>query len=273
MKSLLSDIAICMCCCGPTYRKSALEKLNNLYYSDPKIHYFIITDDKSFFNSCKIKNLTVNSLEELQDDPQLESYEFYLKSNSIEDYAKKFNDTKYKYPFFSNRFHFLQILKYKKCKINLVFHACTDAYIDIPTLILNESKITRETDTIGCILSQVDDYVSEDSRMIFFSQLLHSTFNLQTKDKVTKYDGAARFFMFSSHAKMKNFLEIYNQIIKLTFLSNNIKHLWCRYAYTDVPVLATVANSIGLYRFSNHDFSNRLMRVKHVPTIDRFFKP
>lgn len=262
-----------MCCCGPTYRQSALDKLNNLYYSDPKIHYFIITDDKNFFNTCKIKNLTVNSLEELQGDPELENYEFYLKSNSSEDYSQKFNNTKYKYPFFSNRFHFLQVLKYKKCKINLVFHACTDAYIDMPTFILNESKITEETDTIGCIVGQEDAHVSQDPRMIFFSELLNSTFSLQTRNKVTKYDGAARFFMFSSHVKMSYFFEIYNEIIKLTFLSNNIEHLWCPYAHTDVPVLATVANSIGLYRFSDHNLSSRLMKVKHVPTIERFFKP
>jgi hypothetical protein len=39
-------IAICYTCCGPTYRKTALEKLNNLHIDNPNLYYFIITDDK-----------------------------------------------------------------------------------------------------------------------------------------------------------------------------------------------------------------------------------
>ena len=53
-------IAICYTCCGPTYRKTAKEKLINLHEDNPNIYYFIITDDKNYFKDIQRKNLVVN---------------------------------------------------------------------------------------------------------------------------------------------------------------------------------------------------------------------
>lgn len=41
-------LAICYTCCGPTYRKTAKDKLINLHTDNDNLYYFVITDDKSY---------------------------------------------------------------------------------------------------------------------------------------------------------------------------------------------------------------------------------
>ena len=54
-----NKIAICYTCCGPTYRKTAREKLLNLYTDNDDIYYFVITDDVTSFTDIKRKNIIV----------------------------------------------------------------------------------------------------------------------------------------------------------------------------------------------------------------------
>jgi len=67
---LNEKIAICFTCCGPTYRQTAYEKLENYYFDNDNIYYCILTDDRNYFNGLKRKNLIVNELKDFYEDSQ-----------------------------------------------------------------------------------------------------------------------------------------------------------------------------------------------------------
>ena len=69
-------VAICYSCSGESYRESALKNLQDYYFDDENLHYFIITDDKSYFDGVQRKNLVVNELKDFYEEfPLLEKYE------------------------------------------------------------------------------------------------------------------------------------------------------------------------------------------------------
>ena len=129
-------IAICYTCCGPTYRKTALEKLNNLHIDNPNLYYFVLTDDKSYFNGVTRQNFIVNELKDFYPEyPELETYEPFLESTSKEDYAEKFLAQNYKFPFSTNRFHFKQAKEFGVHNIAML-GTDTDINLDITNHIL-----------------------------------------------------------------------------------------------------------------------------------------
>jgi hypothetical protein len=102
-------ICVCYTCCGPTYRKSALDKLTNIYPDADNVFYCVLTDDKSYFKDLQRKNLIINELKDFYSEyPYLETYEPYLESVDAQDYAKKFMETNYLFPYSTMRFHLIQ---------------------------------------------------------------------------------------------------------------------------------------------------------------------
>jgi hypothetical protein len=272
MLQLSSNIAVCICCSGPTYRQTTLDKLNNVYIDHPNVYYFIITDDKEFFRECTRENLTVNTLEELQADSILSKQEYYLQSTSIEDYGEKFNRLNWKYPFFSNRFHFLQVLNYQKAEITNLFFTCTDATVKLERLSHYEQQLMSEKNSIGNIIGRAEGVVSQDPRMQLVADFLKSEYNIAATPPIMKYDGAGRCFIFNNKAKIKELFEIYNNTIKHIYNTNKINLYVCPYAYMDEPILAVIANSLGIQPHTNHNMFRNILSVQHNPTIERWFK-
>ena len=128
---LKEKIAICYTCCGPTYRKSAYDKIKNYYFDHEDIYYCILTDDKQYFKDLDRKNLIVNELEDFRAEfPKLKDKEFFLQSSDKNDYAKKWVDQGYLFPFSTYRFNVLQAIKLNIKNVALL---CTDAAINFNT--------------------------------------------------------------------------------------------------------------------------------------------
>ena len=98
-------VAICYSCSGESYRESALKNLQDYYFDDENLHYFIITDDKSYFDGVQRKNLVVNELKDFYEEfPLVEKYEALIDAKDKSEYAQKFVDTNYQYSFSLMRF-------------------------------------------------------------------------------------------------------------------------------------------------------------------------
>ena len=121
-------VAICYSCSGESYRESALKNLQDYYFDDENLHYFIITDDKSYFDGVQRKNLVVNELKDFYEEfPLVEKYEALIDAKDKSEYAQKFVDTNYQYSFSLMRFHLLQAYR---SEIKNVCMMCTDTKID-----------------------------------------------------------------------------------------------------------------------------------------------
>ena len=180
-------IAICYTCCGPTYRKTAKEKLINLHEDNPNIYYFIITDDKNYFKDIQRKNLVVNELKDFYNDfPHLKKYESFLESENENDYAEKFIKLDYKFPFSTNRFHLLQAKNYD---IKNVAMLSTDTDLNLE----NFSQIDEKINILYNCVSWWDSEIT-DNNMMYITEILKKYYNLEVDKIVRVFDGAGKCF-------------------------------------------------------------------------------
>lgn len=256
-------IAICYTCCGPTYRKTALEKLNNLHIDNPNLYYFVITDDKSYFNGVTRQNFVVNELKDFYSEyPELEIYEPFLESTSAEDYAEKFMKLGYKFPFSTNRFHFKQAKEFGISNIAML-GTDTDLNLNIVNNFLNPKNILYNA------ISRWYRNISEESMMRVVN-ILKEKYNLSVEDDVMIFDAAAKFFIFDSVEKMDQFFNIWNDIMFTLYRENKIKDFGGWYAVNDEYILAPIYNALNI-KGPSHDNYIHLFNVKHNPAEERFW--
>jgi len=256
-------IAICYTCCGPTYRKTALEKLNNLYIDNPNLYYFVITDNKSYFNEVKRQNFIVNELKDFYlEYPELETYESFLESTSVEDYAKKFIAQNYKFPFSTNRFHFKQAKKFGICNIAML-GTDTDLNLNIINNFLNHKN------TLYNAISRWYKNISEES-MMHIVNILKEKYNLFVEDKIMIFDAAAKFFIFDNVNKMDQFFNVWNDIMFTLYKENKINDFGGWYAINDEYILAPIYNALHIKGPKDDNYIN-LFKVKHNPSEERFW--
>ena len=261
--SFNEKIAICYTCCGPTYRKTALEKLKNLHIDDPNLYYFIITDDKSYFEGITRQNLIINEIEDFYPEfPEIEINEPFLKSTSIEDYAEKFISQQYKFPFSTNRFHFKQAREYGIRNIAML-GTDTDLNLNIVNNFLNPKN------TLYNAVSRWYKNVSEENMMCVVD-ILKEKYNLPVKDEVMVFDAAAKFFIFDSVEKMDQFFNIWNDIMSILYKENKIKDFGGWYAVNDEYILAPIYDALNIEGPKTDDYVN-LFNVKHNPAEERFW--
>ena len=256
-------IAICYTCCGPTYRKTALEKLNNLHIDNPNLYYFVITDDKSYFNGVTRQNFVVNELKDFYSEyPELETYEPFLESTSTEDYAEKFLARNYKFPFSTNRFHFKQAKEYGVYNIAMLG---TDT--DLNLNIVNEFLDPKNT--LYNAIGRWYKNISEESMMNVVS-ILKEKYNLPVEDNIMVFDAAAKFFIFDSVEKMDQFFNIWNDIMFILYRENKIKDFGGWYAVNDEYILAPIYNALNIDGPRDDNYVS-LFNVKHNPAEERFW--
>lgn len=256
-------LAICYTCCGPTYRKTALEKINNLHIDHPNLYYFILTDDKSYFEGVTRQNFIVNELKDFYlEYPELETYESFLESTSVEDYAKKFIDQNYKFPFSTNRFHFKQAKEYGVCNIAML-GTDTDLNLSIVNHFLNPKN------TLYNAVSRWYQDISEGN-MMYVVDILKEKYNLSVEDTVMVFDAAAKFFIFDSVEKMNQFFDMWNDIMFTLYRENKIKDFGGWYAVNDEYILAPLYNALNIEGPRDDSYVN-LFNVKHNPAEERFW--
>ena len=261
--SFNEKIAICYTCCGPTYRKTALEKLKNLHIDDPNLYYFIITDDKCYFEGVTRQNLIINEIGDFYPEfPEIEINEPFLKSTSVEDYAEKFISQQYKFPFSTNRFHFKQAREYGICNIAMLG---TDTDLNLSRV----NDFLNSKNTLYNAISRWYRNISEDNMMCVVD-ILKEKYNLPVKDEVMIFDAAAKFFIFDSVEKMDQFFNIWNDIMSILYKENKIKDFGGWYAVNDEYILAPIYDALNISSPINDDYIT-LFNVKHNPAEERFW--
>jgi len=258
---LKNKIAICYCCCGPTYRKTAKEKLINLHVDNDKIFYFVITDDKEYFAGINRKNLIVNELKDFyREYPHLEKYEYFLKSKNKEDYAKKFIEQNYRFPFSTNRLHFIQAAPYNITNIAML-GTDTDVFIDrIDPLLKSDNTI------FNCVSRWIQPIT--DNNMMEIVNILDKDFNLKVDPTLMLFDAAAKVFSFESVEYMLNFFKIWDHIMVKIYKEDKVNLYAGSYAVNDEYILGPIYSAIGI---KGPVEDHQLFIAEHVPHIERFW--
>lgn len=272
MKSILEEkIAVCYTCCGPTYRESAKRQLINKYFDDDNIYYCILTDDKSYFDDVKIKNLVVNELKDFYKDfPDLEKNEAFLESNSKEDYAIKFVNNNYLFPFSTYRFNLLQAANLGISNVALL---CTDTYINFkpePESGSNwgfKNDFFKNKNLIHNAVSRWPSSITENN-MGLISDILKKDFNIIPDDTVTIVDAAARLFIFENLIQVIKFFNLWNSVIEELYLNKKISIFKGSYVINDEYILAPLYN---IFKFTIFPDTSRMFTVNHDQANERFW--
>ena len=258
----MDKLAICYTCCGPTYRETAKDKLLNFHKDDEDIFYFVITDDVKFFDGINRKNLIVKNIRDFYSDyPHIEKYEYFLESENKEDYGKKFLETKYKFPFSTNRLNFLLAKEYDIKNVALL-GTDTDFYVE------RYKQIVDKNNKIYNCVSRWDQNISENN-MKFITNILDKDYNLKVDDKVRIYDAAGKLFCFQSVEFMIKFFKIWDNVMKQIYETNNVNLFWGSYAVNNEYILAPIYNAIGI-KGTDRDFHG-LFKANHNPKVERFW--
>lgn len=274
MKSILEEkIAVCYTCCGPTYRESAKRQLTNKYFDDDNIYYCILTDDKSYFDDVKRKNLVVNELKDFYKDfPDLEKNEAFLESNSKEDYAIKFVDNNYLFPFSTYRFNLLQAANLGISNVALL---CTDTHINFKPEPewgneLNwgfKNNIFKNKNSIYNAISNWPLSIAKQN-MEVISNILKETHNITPDDTVTIVDAAARLFIFENLIQVTKFFNLWNDIIEKLYLKEKISIFKGSYVINDEYILAPLYN---ISKFTIFQDTSQIFTVNHDQINERFW--
>lgn len=258
----MDKLAICYTCCGPTYRKTAKDKLINLHKDNEDIYYFVITEDVDYFKDIQRKNLVVKNLKDFYGEyPHIEEYEYFLESESAEDYGKKFIETEYRFPFSVNRFNFILAKKYNIKNVALL-GTDTDINIDI------YETLTDKNNKIYNCVSRWRELISNQNMPIIVD-LLKSKFNLTVDNEVMIYDAAGKLFCFDKVSDMMEFLNIWDYIINYIYKTKNTHLFQGGYAVNNEYILAPIYNALNILGPSYDTPS--LFNVNHNPEVERFW--
>ncbi len=266
MNSIIKEkIAICYSCAGESYRESAVRQLTEHYFDDDNLFYFIITDNKKYFDNIKRKNLIVNELKDFYEEfPHVEKYEPLLESTDKSDYAKKFVESNYLYSFSLMRFHLLQAYKHGITNVSIM---CTDTNINFE-LFTNDLFDTKNT--IYNAVSEWDTNIDEKD-MDIVKNYLKEKHNLIPSEVVRVLDAAGRFFVFNDLGNLYKFFTVWNDVILHLYENDYMKRFAGSYVYHDEYILAPIYNVFGLNKKEVHSTS-RMFNVNHNQIQERFWR-
>lgn len=260
-------LAICYTCCGPTYRKTAKEKLMDLYVDDEDIFYFVITDNKEYFKDVDRKNLFVFELKEFYDEyPHIEKYEYFLESDDPDEYGKEFLKQKYKFPFAVNRFH---LLIAHKMNIKNVAMLCTDTDIildSFDSLELGKNYIYNAM--------TIWDVEHKNHKSEHVVEILKNDYGYEVNDRIRVFDAAAKLFTFSDTEYMYKFFKLWDETMFKLYDSGKIRIYRGSYAINSESILAPIYDVMNIqegYSKTNLKFWRRLFKVKHNKKEERFW--
>jgi hypothetical protein len=264
MNNINEKIAICYVCCGPTYRETAKYKLENIHIDNPNLYYFIITDDKNYFNGINRVNLIVKELKDFYNEyPDLEKYEYFLESKNAEDYANKFITNEYKFPFSTYRFHLLLASQYNIQNIALLG---TDTDLNLSLI---DNEFLSQKNKIYNAVSRWLKNISEEN-MTLIADILYEKYNLSVDDELMIFDAAGRFFVFDSNEKLLELFNVWNDIMFTLYKNDTQKYFGGWYARNDEYILAPIYNALKI-NYDKHDNFHNLFIVNHNPSKERFW--
>lgn len=258
-------VCICYTPCGPTYRKTTLDKLNNIYFDDPNLCYSVITDDKEYFKDVKIKNFVVKELKDFYSEyPHVEEYEAYLESTDVNDYADKVVKSNYKFSFSSMRFHLLHAKEFGASNVALL---CTDSTLKLENL--NDEILTQKNMIYNAV--SLWPVPSTEKKANIVVNILKEKYGLITRDEFMVYDAAARFFVFDNLDNMGKFFDIWHDVITTLYLNGKISEFIGWVMFNDEYILAPIYDVFNIIGPSDFTKCGRLLDVYHNQKEERFW--
>ena len=239
-------IAICYICSGESYRENVLQKLNENYYNDSNLYYFILTDDKSFFKDVQLDNFIVSELKDFYDEfPDIKEYEYLLEASNKSEYAEKFIESNYKFPISIMRFLLLQAYR---ADIKNILLIVADTFFRLEKFTNDYFKIKN---TVYNAISEWDANL-EDNNMPIIADILKEKFDLIPDSTVRVLDACARLFVFETLEDAKKLFDIWNDVVITLFKTKQMHHFQGSYANNDEFILAPIYNVLGLNKQHQH---------------------
>lgn len=259
-----SRIAICHNFCGPTYKKSCIDKLTNHYRDHDDVYYFVITDDTKPFENIPRRNLVVKNIKDFHEDyPNIKKYEPYLEAQTPEEYAQKFRKQKYRFPFSTNRLHLRLAAEYD---IKNVAMMATDSFFRI-----EQFKNIPFRDNILYNLATHWYTNIPGKSMELVKDILEEEFNITCGDKIHIFDAACKTFCFESVDFMLKFLNIWDVVLTRLYDKNLIGRFQGSYAVNNEYILGPIYDAIGISGPPKHNICRSIMTVNHDQKTERFW--
>lgn len=258
-------LAICYISCGPTYRESLIKKLKENYFDHENLHYFILTDDKSFFKDLPFKNLCVKELKDYYEEfPEIAQYENLIYSKDVEDYAVQFVNTNYRFPFSITRFLLLEAYKANITNILLIV---SDTFLRFDGI---DETAFEKKNMIYNAVSEWDEYIWNNN-MEIVARFLQKKYNLICDNYVRILDACARLFIFENINDAKKLFDIWHDVIMYIYSNNLIRLYQGSYANNDEYILAPIYNVLNLNKALTHAGGHAYFSVNHEPRKDRYW--
>lgn len=234
-------IAICYACAGPTYRASALKKLECRVKAD-NIKYFVLTDDKQYFNNILDQDIIVKELNEFYAEfPETEEYEFFIKTDSIEEYGNSFLKRGYVFPYSVMRF--LIKMAHDEGITNIALLGTdTDFNFSVVT-----DELLSDSDKLYCAVSWWPPYENEIRLIKIIQDVIKDLWNIEVPAPTMIYDEAARFYVFNSVAFTNTFFNMYHRLVVELFKRNFLR-TYCMgsYAYNEEIIMAVLYSALNI---------------------------
>ncbi len=259
-------LAICYVSCGPTYRESLLKKLNEKYFDHENLYYFILTDDKSYFNDLPFSNLCVKELKDYYEEfPEIKQFEYLIEAKNKNEYATQFVKTNYRFPISIMRF---LVLEAYKSEIKNILLIVSDTWVNFNQL--TQTYFEQKNRTYNAV-SEWDEYIWNNN-MHYVASRLQNKHGLIPDKVVRVLDACARLFIFEDLEKAKKLFDIWHDVIMFLYNSRLTKSYEGSYAINDEFILAPIYNVLGL-NLNHQQAGYSIFTVDHDPLRERFWNP
>jgi len=257
-------IAICYICSGETYRENVLQKLNEDYYSDSNLYYFVLTDNKSFFKDVRLENFVATELKDFYEEfPDIKEYEYLLEAKDKSEYAEKFVESNYKFPISIMRFLLLQAYR---AEIKNVLLIVADTILRLEKF---SNSYLESKNRIYNAISEWDADL-QNNNMPIIADILKEKFDLTPDSPVRVLDACARLFVFENLEDAKRLFDIWNEVILTLFRNNQMHHFQGSYANNDEFILAPIYNVLGLNK-QHQQAGHGMFEANNNAAKDRFW--
>lgn len=272
--NLKEKIAICYNCCGPTFRKSAYDKIKNYYFDHENLYYCILTDDKKYFEGLERKNLIVNELKDFREEyPKIKDKEYFLESADRNDYAAKCTNEGYYFPFSTFRFNILQAIKLNIKNVALL---CTDTTIKFDPTFFNDELFDKKE----MLYNAVSEWYKEttEHHMQYPIKILKEKHGLNVEGTIKILDAAARMYIPENLESLKKLFYIWNDVVETLYENEEMIHFRGAYVMNDEYILAPIYHALNLtqrglqcLQVPPENPGSTIFDVQHNATYERFW--
>lgn len=265
MINFTEKLCVAYTCCGPTYRKSAIERLTKDCFSHPNLYYSVLTDDKSYFKDINLDNFVVHELKDYYDDyPDLEKNESFLESINEKDYGEKFIKQGYRFSFSSYRFHLIEAKKFGVCNVALL---STDSKLNFELITDN---LFEDKNSIESLLSGYRVRSSVEETRKYITEIIQRKYNLTANDNVKEYDSAGRLLIFQDIEFMMTFFNMWDDVVNTLYLEKKIWASRGTYVIHDEHILSIIYDVLGIHP-QKITTGGRLFHYYEISHIERFW--